>query len=346
MARKSSKASDEAAAPATKKSKRSKAVVEEDAEEYLDEAPTGGLGSTIADAMTRRRFKAAVAIGVVGLMAWGAKSAWRVAAPTIAAREGYLVPADRIMVTDPPEWIVSDVRAQVINDAGLDRRLSILDPGFAESVKQPFALHPWIRSVDRVEKRVPAGVFLEVTYRKPVAVVETPDGNSRKLLPADIMGVHLPAEEVPLIRREHLPRVTGIVGQPPVGQAWEDPRVSGAVEIAAMLGHLWEALHLQEITPSTRPEVSGSHQYFVYELVSRHGTRIQWGPAPRAKLPGEDSFAVKLERLQECIKKYGPLDSLESPGTINVRGELQVGPRMVKKPSERIVKKPEDDVVK
>ncbi|BBO32629.1 cell division protein FtsQ/DivIB [Lacipirellula parvula] len=343
MARKSSKASDEAAAPATGKSKRSKAVAEE---ELLDEEVSGGLRPAIADALTRRRFKAAVAIGVVGLMAWGAKSAWRIAAPTIAAREGYLVPADRITVTDPPEWIVSDVRTQVVETAGLDRRLSILDPGFAESVKQPFAMHPWIRSVDRVEKRVPAGVFLEVTYRKPVAVIESPDGDSRKLLPADIMGVLLPAEEVPLIRREHLPRVTGIVGQPPVGQAWEDPRVSGAVEIAAMLGHLWEQLHLQEITPSTRPEVSGSNQYFVYELVSRHGTRIQWGPAPRAKLPGEDSFAVKLERLQECIKKYGPLDSLESPGTINVRGELQVGPRMVKKPSERIVKKPEDDVVK
>ncbi|WP_428304541.1 cell division protein FtsQ/DivIB [Lacipirellula sp.] len=343
MARKSSKASEEAAAPATGKSKRSKAVVED---EYVDDEPAGGLGPKIADAMTRRRFKAAVAIGVVGLMAWGAKSAWRVAAPTIAAREGYLVPADRITVTDPPEWIVSDVRAQVVETAGLDRRLSILDPGFAESVKQPFAMHPWIRSVDRVEKRVPAGVFLEVTYRKPVAVIETPDGNSRKLLPADIMGVLLPAEEVPLIRREHLPRVTGIVGQPPVGQAWEDPRVYGAVEIAAMLGHLWEQLHLQEITPSTRPEVSGTHQYFVYELVSRHGTRIQWGPAPRAKLPGEDAFAVKLERLQECIKKYGPLDSLDAPGTINVRGGLQVGPRMVKKPTERMVKKPEDDVVK
>lgn len=343
MARKSSQAD----APSTKpagKSKRSKAAVEIE-EESL---PSARFRPAIVDALGRRRGKALVVLGVVGLLGWSAQAVWRKTAPVVAARERYLVPAERITLTEPPAWVVANVREQVIHSAGLDRRLSILEPSFAETVKNAFTLHPWIKSVDRVEKRVPAGVHLEVAYRKPVAVIETPFGESRLLLPVDDRGVHLPADDVPLIRRQYLPRITGIVGQPPAGQRWEDPRVAGAVEIAARLGDVWEALHLQEITPSTRPEVSasGSQQYFVYELVARGGTRIQWGPAPQARVPGDDAFAVKLQRLNECVKQYGPLDSIDSPGTVNVRGGLQVGPRMVKKPAARMVSKPDEDVVK
>ncbi|MBL9163571.1 MAG: hypothetical protein JNL18_12630 [Planctomycetaceae bacterium] len=340
MARKSSKA-DPADPKPTAKSKRSKAVVDE--EEIL---PPAGFRPAIVDALGRRRGKALVVIGVVGLLAWGAQAVWRSAAPIVAARERYLIPADRIVMTQPPAWIVADVRGQVIHTAGLDRRLSLLDPAFPETVKNAFALHPWIASVDRIEKLVPAGVQVDVTYRQPVAVIETPFAETRLLLPVDNRGVHLPSEDVPLIRRQYLPRITGIVGQPPVGQRWEDPRVGGAVEIAALLGDVWEALHLQEITPSTRPEVSGAQQYFVYELIARGGTRIQWGPAPQARVPGDDAFAVKLQRLHECVKQYGPLDSIDSPGSVNVRGGLQVGPRMVKKPAARMVSKPEGEVVK
>lgn len=344
MARKSSQRDASEPKPAGR-SKRSKAAIEIEEEESL---PAAGLRPAIVDALGRRRGKALVVIGVVGLLGWGAQAAWRKTAPIVAARERYLVPADRITLTEPPAWIVADVREQVVRSAGLDRRLSILDPHFPETVKNAFALHPWIKAVNRVEKRIPAGVYLDVAYRKPVAVIESPAGDTRVLLPVDDGGVHLPAEDVPLIRRQYLPRITGIVGQPPVGQRWEDGRVSGAVEIAARLGDVWEVLHLQEITPSTRTEVSpsGSQEYFVYELVARGGTRIQWGPAPQARVPGDDAFAVKLQRLQECVKQHGPLDSIDAPGTINLRGGLQVGPRIVKKPSPRMVSKPDEEVVK
>lgn len=340
MARKSSQSIPAEPKPAAK-SKRSKAVVDE--EEPLSPA---GFRPAIVDALARRRGKTLVVLGVVALLAWGTQAAWRQAAPVVASRERYLVAAERVSLTAAPPWISADVRAEIIHSAGLDRRLSILDPAFPETVKNAFALHPWIQSVDRIEKRVPAGVSVEVTYRKPVAVIETPFGDSRQLLPVDVRGVHLPAEDVPLIRRQYLPRITGIVGQPPVGQRWEDRRVAGAVEIAALLGDVWEALHLQEITPSTREEVFETQQYFVYELVARGGTRIQWGPAPQARVPGDDSFAVKLQRLNECVRQYGPLDSIDAPGTINVRGGLQVGPRMVKKPSQRMVSKPDEELVK
>ena len=295
----------------------------------------GGLRPAISNALARRRGKAIAVLAVVGLLAVGAQIVWKQAAPIVAGRERYLVPAERITVTAPPEWIIADVRQQVIHAAGLDGRLSILDPAFIDTVQNAFTLHPWILRIERIEKKVPPGVHLDVAYRRPVAVIEAPVGENRLLLPVDWNGIHLPTDDVPLIRRQYLPRIMGIAGHPPVGQRWEDPRVAGAVEIATKLETVWEALHLMEITPSTRPEISGSQQYFVYELVARGGTRIQWGPAPQARVPGDDAFALKLERLNECVKQYGPLDSIEAPGTVNVRGGLQVKrERMVKKPAE------------
>src|SRR5690606_3254778 len=127
--------------------------------------PSTGRRPALVDALGRRRGKALAVLGVVGLFAWSAQAVWRKTAPVVAARERYLGPAERIALTEPPAWIVANVREQVIHAAGLDRRLSILEPSFAETVRNAFTLHPWIKSVDRVEKRVPAGVHLEVAYR-------------------------------------------------------------------------------------------------------------------------------------------------------------------------------------
>jgi len=283
--------------------------------------------------LMRRRRRVLVALGVVALLAWGVQAIWRSAAPLVASRDRYLVPAAAITVNRTPDWIVADVCEQVVRESGLDRRLSILDPNFPDAVQDAFALHPWVYSVDRVEKNFPPAVHVTVTYRRPMAAIEVPHGDTRLLLPVDWHSIHLPAEDVPLIRLENLPRIRGIVGRPPVGQRWEDPRVDGAVELATLLADVWEPLHLREISPSARPEIQGARQFFVYELVTEGGTRIEWGAAPRAQAPGEAEFMVKLGRLKQCVEEYGPLNSVESsPGTIHVRGELRVEPRIVKKP--------------
>jgi hypothetical protein len=117
---------------------------------------------------------------------------------------------------------------------------------------------------------------------------------------------------------------------PPEGQAWDDARVPGGVQIALGLADVWEAWHLQEIIPSTRVEVRPDRQYFTYTIRTRGGTLINWGAAPLAGAPGEDDFSVKLSRLKQCIEEHGPLDTPEAPGTIDVRGGLDVNPRMVK----------------
>ena len=60
----------------------------------------------------------------------------------------------QIQITPPPAWIHSDVKTEVIRDAGLPVELSILDERLFDRLKQAFALHPWIRGWTRSSDRI------------------------------------------------------------------------------------------------------------------------------------------------------------------------------------------------
>jgi hypothetical protein len=88
---------------------------------------------------------------------------------------------------------------------------------------------------------------------------------------------------------------------------------------------------LVDILPSTRPEILDEHRFFVYDLMTRGGTRVVWGAAPGQSPPGEADFASKLDRLRSCVNQHGPLDTVQSPAIVDVRNQLTVTPRTVKK---------------
>lgn len=277
------------------------------------------------------RLKVLVALTVVALLGWGMHGIWQHYAPQISQRGNYLLSDERITISALPEWILGDVRSEAVRNAGLVGRLSVLDDAFAQVVEDAFELHPWVESVDQITKRYPAGVHVEITYRRPVAVVELVAQNVVQLVPIDRFGVHLPAADVPNIRKRYLPRIGGIVERPPVGQPWSDARVLGAAELADQLSPQWESLHLVDILPSARPEIREQSRYFVFNLITRGGTKVVWGAAPSTAPPSEDGFAAKLDRLRSCAEKFGPLDSVRGPAVVDVRKELAITPRTVKK---------------
>ncbi len=280
------------------------------------------------------------ALVVVLLLGWAMQLVWQQVSPAIIHRDRYLLTADRITTTPLPEWITADVRTEVVHNSALDRRLSVLDDAFVNVVRDAFVLHPWVKSVDRIIKSYPPKVHVELTFRRPVAVVELGGPQGVELIPVDPLGVQLPAADVPEIRKRYLPRIGGIIGRPPVGQQWTDPRVAGAAALADKLSDEWESLHLVDILPSARPEIQDDHRYFVFDLITSGGTRIVWGAAQNADLPGEDSFQAKLGRLRKCANERGPLDSVRGPAVVDVRKELAITPRTVKKtPTPRTVKK-------
>jgi hypothetical protein len=293
-------------------------------------------------ALTRNRLRVLLALAVVAALGWVLQAVWQQVEPTIIHREPYLLTAQRVTMSSQPEWIVSDIRSEVIHHAGLDERLSILDEAFMDVVEDAFALHPWIASVDKITKQYPAGVHVDVTFRKPVAVVEMASEEGMLLVPLDANAVVLPIADVPEIRKRYMPRIQNIVDRPPAGQKWDNPRVTGAVDLAVRLAEYWERLFLVDILPSTRPEILEEHRFFVYDLMTRGGTRVVWGAAPGLSPPGEADFATKLERLKRCVTEHGPLDTVQSPAIVDVRNQLTVTPRTVKKiDGPRTVKKEE-----
>ena len=264
---------------------------------------------------------------------WGCIGLWSHFGPQVTRDGRYRIPGEKITSSETPEWLTADIRGEVLCNAELDGRLSILDEHFVPAVKNAFEMHPWIASVDRIVKGYPASLHVELTYRKPVAVVELAGREGMLLLPVDSNGIHLPAEDVPLARRRRLPRISGIVGRPPTGQEWDDPRVAGAVLLADRLAPVWQSLCLVDILPSARPEIRTDRRYFLYDLVTRGGTRIIWGAAPGTGTTDETDFRTKLARLTQCVKQFGPLDSVRSPAEINIRQGVSVSPRPAKKPS-------------
>jgi hypothetical protein len=292
--------------------------------------------------LNRSRWQVVLALAVIFVLGWGLQSIWKWVEPSIIHREPYLLLAERITMTPQPEWIASDIRAEVIRNASLDQRLSILDEAFMGVVQDAFALHPWIASVDKITKQYPAGVYVDVTFRKPVAVVELASEEGMLLVPLDANAVVLPIADVPEIRKRYMPRIQNIVDRPPAGQKWDNPRVTGAVDLAVRLADQWEPLFLVDILPSTRPEILEEHRFYVYDLMTRGGTRVVWGAAPGMSPPGEADFATKLERLKRCVSEHGSLDTVQSPAIVDVRNQLTVTPRTVKKvDGPRTVKKEE-----
>lgn len=269
-----------------------------------------------------------VAIGI------GAHLAWRQLAPTIARRPQYLISAEGIQITPPPAWIRSDIKSEVLRDAGLIGSLSVLDDGqlIEERVRNAFGFHPWVAEVRRITLALPASMQVELDYRRPVAAVAAADGPAMSFLPVDIRGIRLPHGDFSDVELRHMPRITKITGYPVVGASWNDPHVLGSAQLAAGLADVWGELRLVEIIPSQHPHVRGEEQFYTFEMITSGGTRIAWGAAPgRESDAAESPFDVKRRRILDYAADQGRLDSIDGPELVDVRSELIVVPRTARR---------------
>ncbi len=271
---------------------------------------------------------------------------WKGIASTVARQPRYLISTENIHITPPPPWIRSDIKAEVIRDGGLVGTMSLLDPWetLSRRVREAFQFHPWVHSVERITKRPPLELEIELRYRRPIAAVESTDSDGIAFLPIDVHAVRLPEGDLSDAERRHLPRISGIAGRPLVGDKWQDMRVVGAAQLAASLADIWRQLHLVEILPSADPSSNEERLIYYFELVTTGGTRIVWGSAPGQDLPaGESPLAQKRQRLLEYGTQHGQLESIDGPARLDVRSELVVTPRTARgkaiQPSDATQKK-------
>lgn len=264
------------------------------------------------------------ALGVAGHFLWQRQAA------TVARHPQYELTAEAVHITSPPPWIRSDIKTEVLRDAGLVGNLSLLEDWdvLIRRVRQAFEFHPWVASVRRIERRPPNSLDIELEYRQPIAAVESGGSGGVSYLPIDVRATRLPDVDLTDLERRYLPRISGVAGRPLVGDVWDDPRVVGGAKLAVALGDVWHRLRLVEILPSPQPQIRGDARFYSFEIVTSGGTRIVWGAAPGEEpLAGESLFAAKRQTLLDYAANNDRLDEIDGPATIDLRGELIVTPR-------------------
>lgn len=262
---------------------------------------------------TARLLAAALLLAAI---ASGGYALWRAVRPQVLAGPQFIVTAAAVSVTPPPPWIRSDVKEDVVRDINLAGPISVLDEDLGERFYEAFAAQPWVAKVVRVLKRPPAGVDVEVVYRKPVLMVKVPDG----LLPVDGDAVQLPTADFSPLEASHYPRLVEIEGvmPPPSGTRWSERRVVAAAALAAVLVDAWQelGLHYLAVAPESAGLPAGS---FEFELFTKGGTRVAWGLSPAGDDEGRAASADKLSRLRHYASEHGTLDNPRTPQNLDVR---------------------------
>jgi hypothetical protein len=234
---------------------------------------------------------------------------------SVTRSSDYVVTPERVSVTPQPPWIHSNVRAEVFRAAGLER-LDLRDRKLVDQFATAFALHPWIARVERVEKRHPAHVSVELQYRRPVAVVEVAASGQPGLLFIDEQSVLLPSVDfAPSQAKDYLRIAAGIETPAGVyGTPWGSERIAGAARLAALWGNRWQPLGLHRIVAV---QIAGGD--LIYELRTPRDVRIVWGSASNSASSREPPAEHKIAALEQLVADKGPLDREGGPSLIDLR---------------------------
>jgi hypothetical protein len=292
--------------------------------------PESAERPTVATKPLRLRPWVWVALVLIVGLGVGAHYLWRHTAPTLIGRAQYVITANHIHTTPPPAWIRSDVKAEALRDIGSGQPLSVLDdwPSLAKRVKDAFEFHPWVASVERISKRHPSSLMVELTYRRPIAAVESSDSDGVAFIPIDEHAIRLPDADFTDAERRHMPRISGVTGRPLIGDRWDDPRVAGGAKLAAALADVWQQLQLIEIHAVVDAPSKSDTPQCSFEIVAAGGTHILWGVAPGMEgSAGESPCDQKRAHLLQFTAQHGGLDSIDGPAKLDVRKQLVITPR-------------------
>lgn len=238
---------------------------------------------------------AAIGGALVGWQRWGE--------PAMQTAE-YIVSPERITVTPQPAWIHTNVKAEVLRSAALER-LDLRDRNLVEHLAHAFALHPWVAKVVRAEKRYPAAVTVELQYRRPALVVKIEAPGEAGLLFLDDQSVLLPSADFePSQAREYL-RISA-AGETPAsiyGTPWGSQRIAGAARVAAAWGQRWQPLGLYWLVAS-RP-ASGELTFELRTPDDR--VRVIWGAVGGRESSSDPTAEEKIAALERYVHDKGPL---------------------------------------
>lgn len=274
--------------------------------------PEAGLGVFLAQ---RRAGLGVVVVAAIAAVAGG--FAWQRFGPDVRLRSDYVLQPEDVVLSGQPAWVKGDITAEALRNASLDTPLPLDDPELARRIARAFDVHPWVRSVDRVEVTSPAAAHVTITCREPVAMVRVAGG----LLPVDGEGVVLPSDDFTPEEAAAYPVVGGVRSLPqgPAGSAWGDPAVEEAVAVVAVTRPEWGPLSLVEC------RLAEAGNGGLWELVNAAGIAITFGSSPGQEAAGEPGMAEKIGALKH-LASNGPVAESADLRTLAVDAEKREEP--------------------
>lgn len=231
----------------------------------------------------------------------GGYLAWHLWGAEHVAKQYFGVDPTLIEITQPPEFVRSDIVQTVYQDTAMEG-LSLLDHQATAKIASAFSTHPWIRRVVEVRK-LPGGVVdVRVDYRHPVAMVRVRDSkiDDYGFYPVDDEGVVLPPTDFsPTQTLEfihiNVPDANFTRG---AGSTFGDARVEAAAKLAAFLAPYRELARIASIGVYGDPRISPPQ----LEITTKDRQRLPWGSAPGMETKGELSSSMRLKMLLDQLR--------------------------------------------
>ena len=207
---------------------------------------------------------------------------------------------EQISISPPPQYIRSDIVESVFRSTDLSR-VSLLDVNATAQIANAFATNAWVDDVVRIQKTSQGRISVDVSYRRPVAMVDVisrhPEVEGPSFFAVDRSGVLLPTEDfseadthqyIHIVVKDTYP-TSG------VGLSFGDQRVSNSAAVAALLLPHREKLGVETISIAPREPHDQRPMTLVVNL--RGGRTVVWGSAPGEELNNEPKAAAKLQAL-------------------------------------------------
>lgn len=212
----------------------------------------------------------------------------------------YQVTPDAISIPETPDYIRTDLVAEVFQATGLSA-VSLLDRQSAAQIAHAFETNPWVAKVDHVQKLAAGRVDVQLRYRQPVAMVEViskhPEVKGKAFFAVDGLGYLLPRADFAAAETNkyvHI-KIPDVYPVSDAGTPFGDVRVEAAARLAALIGDRYRELGVRAITAEQRAQIPG--EQVPLKLTMADGRELLWGSAPGEELPGEMTAAGKMELL-------------------------------------------------
>lgn len=225
----------------------------------------------------------------------------------VYASPAYRPAAVRMVLADPPDWVVREKWAdRILSAVAVPRPETWMDERLTRQVADQLAASGWVKSVSRVVKRMDGTIEIAADYRRPIAMLMTEQG----YVPVDRDGCRLPEVYDHVDANSGWIRIRGVTAPPPKVSAAFDPKIApdavAAVRLAALIfDQGWEISSRISAIDVTNFRGRADNRDCHIKLWTPEGTLIKWGSAIGEEIE-ENTLAEKLAQIAVMLKRGGP----------------------------------------